>query len=172
MGFLLIAAAGAKERGRNTHCRNNLRKLGEMAYQKAASEDQRTAEGRAYWQEVRQEYFTDVKGGKETWIVRFGGLNPFGCPVKGVQPLNLAKLSEADLTRLMTDPTTIDYRGPRLQGASPLPRPEALGADIEGNHGGSGGNILLIDLSVREIRDAVRVAPISENTAAASTLTP
>src|SRR5690349_3492948 len=105
---ILVAAAGARDRGRNTYCRNNLRKLGEMAFHKLATDEPRTATGRAFWQEVRAENFTTTKQGKDLWVVRFGGLNSFGCPVRGVQPLDLSVLEPDAYARLMSDATTID----------------------------------------------------------------
>jgi hypothetical protein len=160
--MLVIAASGARERGRNTYCRNNLRKLGDMAFQKVSAEEQRNEGGRAFWQAVRVENFTTVKGGQETWVVRFGGLNPFGCPVRGVQPLDLSELSPEELARHMSDPTTIDYRGPKFPAVSPPPKLEPLGADLEGNHPGGGGYVLLVDLSIREVREAVQVKELRD----------
>lgn len=168
--MLIVAASGARDRGRHTYCRNNLRKLGEMAVHKITSEDQRLKAGRAFWQEVRFENFTTVKNGKETWVTRFGGLNPFACPVRGVQPPDLTTLTPEELARHMSDPATIDYRGPRLP-SSPPPRPEPIGGDLEGNHPGGGGHILLIDFSIRELRDAVQVKPLREAAGAAAGIT-
>jgi hypothetical protein len=162
---LLVAAAGARERGRDTYCRNNLRKLGELAFQNIAPGEP-PATGRAFWQEMRVEYFTDVRNEKVKWIIRFGGLNPFGCPVRGVQPLDLSVLSEEELARHMSDMTTIDYRGPRSPADSSSVRPYALGADRPGNHPNGGGHVLLADLRVREIREAVVVKPLRDAAAA------
>lgn len=156
-GFLVIAAAGAKERGRMTYCRNNLRKLGEMAFSRMGGEEPITETGRKFWQEVRVENFTTIKAGKETWVTRFSGLNPFGCPVRGVQPLDLSALTQEELQRLMSDPATIDYRGPRISPGLSSKRPETVGGDLEGNHRGGGGHVLLVDLSIREVRDALQV---------------
>jgi hypothetical protein len=156
-GLLVVAAAGASERGRLTYCRNNLRKLGEMGFQMLDSEEPRTLTGRTFWQRVRVEHFTTLKGGRETWVTRFGGLNPFCCPVRAVHPLDLSPLSQEELTRLMTDPSTIDYRGPHSPLDESAPRPAAMGGDLEGNHGNGKGHILLIDLTVREVRDALQV---------------
>lgn len=156
-GFLVVAAAGARARGRISYCRNNLRKLGELAFQKVGSGEDRPATGRKFWQEVRVENFTTVKGGQETWGVRFGGLNPFGCPVRGVQPLDLSALSPEELARHMSDPSTIDYRGPHEPPGQSSVRPEALGADRPGNHHDGGGHVLLADFTIRDVRDAIQV---------------
>jgi hypothetical protein len=156
VGLLFVAAAGARERGRISYCRNNLRKLGEMAFLKLGSEEGSPATGRKFWQEVRVENFTTVKAGKETWVIRFGGLNPFGCPVRGVQPIDLSELSEAELERHMSNPGTIDFRGPNLApGLHSVRMARPLGADLPGNHPNGGGHVLLVDLSVREVREAV-----------------
>jgi hypothetical protein len=163
---LVVAAAGARERGRDTYCRNNLRRLGDFAFQKLSSEDRIPETGRNYWQEIRREQFTTVKGGKETWVLRFAGLNPFGCPVRGVQPLDLSELSQEDLDRVMGDPATIDYRGPRAPPGAQPPPPDALGADRPGNHPNGGGHVLLADLRVKEIREAVVVKPLRDAPAA------
>jgi hypothetical protein len=155
--FLLIAASGARDRGRTTYCRNNLRKIGEMAYQRLVAEELTEATGRAYWQEIREENFTNLRGGKKTWVMRFGGLNPFGCPVRGVQPLDLSLLSAEELERHMSDPMTIDYRGPRLAAGMLSATPYILGADFDRNHPGGGGHVLLVNHTVREIHAAVGV---------------
>jgi len=167
---LLVAAAGARDRGRNTYCRNNLRKLGEMAHDQLRSQDERTAVGRAFWQEVRVEKFTTTRQGKSTWVVRFGGLNPFGCPVRGVQPLDLSELTPEELARIMSDPTTIDYRGPKMPGGSPASKLEVIGGDLEGNHPVGGGHVLFIDSSISQVRDAVEVKPVGEAPGASSNL--
>jgi hypothetical protein len=160
--FLVVAASGARERGRNTYCRNNLRKLGEMAFPLMGSEEPIAETGRKFWQEVRVENFTTIKQGKEIWVTRFGGLNPFGCPVRGVQPLDLSGLTPEELERHMTDPSTIDYRGPRNPPGLSSVRPETVGGDLEGNHGGGGGHVLLVDLSIREVRNALQVKRFEE----------
>lgn len=162
-GLILVAASGARERGRMTYCRNNLRKLGEMGFQMLESEETRALTGRNFWQRVRVEHFTTVKGGKETWVTRFGGLNPFCCPVRGAQPLDLSVLSEEGLSRLMSDPATIDYRGPHSPLGESSSRPAAMGGDLEGNHGNGKGHILLVDLTVREVREALKVGPLDSD---------
>ena len=154
--LLLVAAAGARARGNLSYCRNNLRKLGEMAYQKLGSEDMIEATGRKFWQQIRFENFSTPKGGKDVWFVRFGGLNPFGCPVRGVQPLNLGALSPEELERHMSDPSTIDYRGPKKVPVVTAGGLRALGGDLPGNHP-HGGHVLLIDLSVQDVHEAVKL---------------
>ena len=163
---LVVAAAGARERGRETYCRNNLRRLGEFAFQKLVSEDRIPDTGRRYWQEIRREQFTTIKGGQETWVLRFAAANLFACPVRGVQPLDLSGLSQGELERVMSDPSTIDYRGPRAPAGSLSVLPYALGADRPGNHPNGGGHVLLADLRVREIREAVVVKPLRDAAAA------
>src|SRR5262245_21589615 len=160
--FLVIAAQGARQRGRMTYCRNNLRKLGELAFPKMGSDDPITETGRKFWQEVRVEHFTTFKQGKLAWYTRFGGLNPFGCPVRGAQPLDLSALTPDELARHMSDPTTIDYRGPRAQPGLSSVRPEPLGGDLAGNHPGGGGHILLVDLSVAEVRNALQLKEFTD----------
>ena len=165
-GVLVIAAAGARERGRDTYCRNNLRRLGEFAYQKLASRDLIPETGRNYWQVIRFENWTDVRGDQTKWVLRFGGLNIFGCPVRGVQPLDLSELSADEYGRFMSDPNTIDYRGPRTPAGSLSVLPYALGADRPGNHPNGGGHVLLADLRVKEIREAVVIKPLRDATSA------
>jgi hypothetical protein len=168
-GFLVVAADGARGRGRMTHCRNNLRKIGEMAHQKLESEIDNPVTGRAFWQEVRSEQFSklDRKTGKDKWDIRFGGMNPFACPVLGTQPADLSIYADdyAGLERLMSNPSTIDYRGPRSPVSSSSGKPEVLGGDRPGNHPRGSGHVLLIDLSVREIRDALTVQLADEGSA-------
>lgn len=169
-GFLVIAAQGARQRGRMTYCRNNLRKLGELAYPKMGSDEPITETGRKFWQEVRVEHFTTFKQGKLVWYTRFGGLNPFGCPVRGAQPLDLSALTPEDLVRHMSDPSTIDYRGPRAAPGQAPGKPEPVGGDLERNHPGGGGHILLVDLSVVDVRNALQVKEFAEAAGATSSL--
>ncbi len=167
VGLLFVLAAGARERGRISYCRNNLRYLGEMAFLKLGSEEASGETGRAFWQVIRVENFTTIKGGKETWVLRKGGLNPFGCPVRGIQPLDLSELSQPDLEHLMNDPATIDYRGPKLApGLHSVRMARPLGADLPGNHPNGGGHVLLVDLSVREVREAVSFKEFRDATGA------
>ncbi len=158
--LLVVLAAGARERGRLTHCRNNLRKLGELAHQKLAAGESTEASGREFWQEVRREHFSriDPRRKKDVWFVKFGGLNPFGCPVRGVQPEDLAALVRDDAAafeKLMTDPATIDYSGPKAPPTGD-PGRRVLGADRPGNHK-DGGHVLRADFSVQELGTAVDV---------------
>jgi len=159
--LLLVAAAGARARGNLSYCRNNLRKLGEMAFQRLASEDMIEATGRKFWQQVRFDNFTSEKGGKTTWFIKFGGLNPFGCPVRGVQPLNLAALSPEELERHMGDLSTIDYRGPNKAPVGTGSGLQILGGDLKGNHP-HGGHVLFIDLSIRDVREAIKLKDHSD----------
>jgi len=170
-GFLVVAAAGARERGRVSYCRNNLRMLGWYAFQKLESGEDIAESGRGFWQVIRRENYTTLKGGVEKWVLHKAGLNPFGCPVRAVQPLDLSELTQEELERHMSDPSTIDYRGPRRpQGLSSSRRPVALGVDLPGNHPGGGGHLLLTDLSMRDVRDAVVVKPLRDAPGADSEL--
>jgi hypothetical protein len=139
-GVLAAAAAllislyvGARARGMEAYCRNNLRQLGFLAWNNRELIDPQRS-GRDYWQSVREAAYRDVRG---NWQVIQP--DPFVCPVRGT---TLSKLSDA---------TTIDYRGPvkprdQLKG---LLKTEPLGADRIGNHG-SGGHVLRVDGSVEE----------------------
>ena len=156
-GLLVVAASGARDRGRLTYCRNNLRKLGELAHPKLEFIDPTAPTGRRFWQEIRFEHYTDVRGENVKWVLRYGGLNPFGCPVRGVLPLDLSALSQEEYERLMKDPASIDFRGPRQpSGIAPAKRPMVVGADLAGNHPGGGGHVLLMDFTMKEIRDSVQ----------------
>ncbi|MBI4566620.1 MAG: hypothetical protein HY716_18235 [Planctomycetes bacterium] len=163
LALLVILASGARARGKLTYCRNNLRFLGQLAHQQLPSGvDESGAEvhltGRAFWQAVRRDHFTrsNPRLGKREWIVRFGGMNPFGCPVRGAQPLDLSRLKPSELEAHMSDPETIDYLGPRRPIEAPPPGFLILGADRRGNHP-RGGHILRVDLSIDDLRDAVNV---------------
>lgn len=133
VAVLVTLYAGARTRGLEAHCRNNLRHLGGLASRNWNGIDpQRT--GRDFWQAVREAQYRDVRG-------KWQPINPdpFVCPVLGTTP------SKAE------DPACIDYRGPvRVrEHLKDTPKTEPLGADRPGNHA-SGGHVLRLDTSVEE----------------------
>jgi hypothetical protein len=139
-GALAVVAAllvslyvGARTRGREAYCRNNLRQLGFLAWNNRELVDPQRS-GRDYWQSVREAAYRDVRG---KWQVI--NPDPFICPVLGT---TVSK---------PTDAAAIDYRGPvkpreQLKG---LVKSEPLGADRVGNHA-SGGHVLRLDGSVED----------------------
>jgi hypothetical protein len=139
LAVLLILAAGARQRGRLAHCRNNLRHLGGLAIRNWALLDpERT--GRAFWQQVREAQYRDVRG-------RWQPIHPdpFVCPVLGTTE------SRPD------SPEAIDYLGPRAvrEQAKDTPAGQPLGADRPGNHPGGGGHVLRLDTSADEVNPFV-----------------
>jgi hypothetical protein len=148
-GVVLAAAAavlvalyqGARTRGLEAHCRNNLRHLGGLASRNwNAIDPSRT--GRDFWQAVREAQYRDVRG-------KWQPINPdpFVCPVLGTT-----------ITR-PDQKETIDYRGPVKvrETLRETPKAEAIGADRIGNHS-SGGHVLRLDTSVEEIPRIVQRA--------------
>ena len=131
LAVLVTLYVGARQRGLEAYCRNNLRHLGDLARRNwELIDSQRT--GRDFWQAVREAQYRDVRGKWQPISP-----DPFVCPVHGTT------VSRVD------DPKAIDYRGPvkvreRLKD---LPRTEPLGADRPGNHP-SGGFVLRLDTSV------------------------
>lgn len=129
--LLLVLYSGARTRGLESHCRNNLRHLGGLAVRNwNALDPQKT--GRAFWQGVREAQYRDVRG---KWQAPLP--DPFVCPVFG------------RTTTHLEDAGSIDYRGPKKIGED-LRRHslvEPLGADRPGNHR-SGGFVLRVDGSV------------------------
>jgi len=125
---LYAAAAG---RGREIHCRNNLRHLGSAASSSWSLLDV-TKTGRAFWQEVRVAVYRDVQG---KWKPIHP--DPFVCPVHG----NTRTDRE--------NPQAIDYLGPRKlpDDLKAYGSNAPLGADRAGNHP-SGGWVLRLDTSV------------------------
>lgn len=160
-GILVVWASGARARGKLSYCRNNLRMLGQLAHQELAPGNVIEATGRAFWQEIRVRQYSQVRYGKNDWFIKHSGLNPFGCPVRGVQPLNLSLMSPEELARVMSDPATIDYLGPGGPVGSTHKGSEVVGADRDGNHP-HGGHVLLVDLSITEVRRAVVLREASE----------
>ncbi len=143
---LLVLVVNARHRGRLSYCRNNLRCLGMLAHSNlmSAPDDPPEERGRAFWQWIRER--TCYSRPTKRWSLKWAGLNPFGCPVRGAAHLDLSTLPGPEYERVMSDPATIDYRGP-AQLATPVQGRLVLGADREGNHP-RGGHVLFVDLSV------------------------
>lgn len=130
---LVALFVGARRRALSSHCRNNLRHLGQIAARNwEILEPDRT--GRRFWQTVREREYRKVDG---TW--KSIDPDPFVCPLFG------KSVSQR------TDPGSIDYRGPREvpEDWRTLPKNQPIGADRPGNHP-DGGNVLLLDGSVSE----------------------
>jgi hypothetical protein len=154
VGVMAVLVVHARGKGKLSYCRNNLRMLGLMGQRDLDAVGNPEQSGRAFWQWVRERkyYSRPLK----TWS-RNGTLNPFGCPVRGVAPLDLSTLDDAAYAQLMSDASTIDYRGPKSL-PDPVKGVIVLGSDREGNHP-SGGHVLLADMSVVENQDkALKVA--------------
>ena len=128
---LVALYAGARTRGLEAHCRNNLRHLGGLAARNWNSIDPQRS-GRDFWQAVREAQYKDVRGKWQPIDP-----DPFVCPVLGT---TVSKVDSAQ---------TIDYRGPVKvrEQLKDTPKTEPIGADRPGNHG-SGGHVLRLDTSV------------------------
>jgi hypothetical protein len=155
LAVLVVLYFGARTRGAEAYCRNNLRHLGGLAVRNwNALDPERT--GRDFWQAVREAQYRDVRG-------KWQPIAPdaFVCPVKGTT------VSKVD------DKATIDYRGPAKirEQLKDTPRTEPIGADREGNHA-SGGFVLRLDTSVDGIQRIIERAQGGEPAwaAAASSL--
>lgn len=139
LAVLLVLAVGARHRGRLAYCRNNLRHLGGLAVRNWALLDAERG-GRAFWQQVREAQYRDVRG-------RWQPIHPdpFVCPVLGTTE------SHPD------SPEAIDYLGPReiREQAKDMPSGQPLGADRPGNHPGGGGHVLRLDTSAEEVNPFV-----------------
>ncbi|HLY75876.1 MAG TPA: hypothetical protein VKU80_17285 [Planctomycetota bacterium] len=134
LALLVTLYVGARTRGLEAHCRNNLRQLGDIAWRNRNSIDpERT--GRDFWQAVREAQYRDVRGKWQPIDP-----DPFICPVLGSTRSNVA------------DASAIDYRGPAKSRdlMKDGPKAEPLGADRTGNHP-SGGFVLRLDTSVDEV---------------------
>jgi hypothetical protein len=132
--LLVVLFVGARTRGMEAYCRNNLRQLGDLAWRnRSAIDPQRT--GRDFWQAVREAQYRDVRGKWQSITP-----DPFVCPVLGTT------ISRVD------DPKTIDFRGPLKvrEQFEQTPKAEPIGADRLGNHA-SGGHVLRLDTSVQDI---------------------
>jgi hypothetical protein len=133
MALLVTLYVGARSRGLEAHCRNNLRQLGDIAWRNRSSIDpERT--GRDFWQAVREAQYRDVRGKWQPIDP-----DPFICPVHGSTPSNPG------------DATAIDYRGPAKSRdlTKDSSKSEPIGADRPGNHP-SGGFVLRLDTSVED----------------------
>ena len=141
LALLAVLAAGASARGREAHCRNNLRQLGLILVSNWDPLEPPTASGRAFWQRVRESQYRDVKG---NW--RPLNPDPFVCPVHGKTE------SKPD------DASRIDYRGPRTPPKEPKEfGARAVGADRPGNHPGGGCNVLRLDGKVATLPPVVEL---------------
>jgi hypothetical protein len=125
----LYYAAG--ERGREVHCRNNLRQLGTLAVNSWPLIDS-SKTGRAFWHEVRVAVYRDLNGKWKSFTP-----DPFICPVHG------KTASDRESAQ------AIDYRGPKKtpDELKAYGSNAPLGADRPGNHP-SGGWVLRLDTSV------------------------
>lgn len=136
--ILLTLYASATERGRELHCRNNLRHLGTHAVSNWQLVDP-SKTGRLFWHEVRIAQYRDVNG---KW--KEMNPDPFVCPVHARTATN------------REDPKAIDYRGPKKlpDDLKDFPKGAPLGADRPGNHA-SGGWVLRLDGSVEALSPLV-----------------
>lgn len=139
---MLVAYHGARVRGRMTHCRNNLRYLGERGIEllreswlgSPEAGQVRQGGGRRFWKLVR-----DVKlRGKKL------DLSPFACPfVMG------------DRTPLEEGPLPLEaitYRGPAADPFSHSGAEFPLGADRPEDHHGRPIHVLLVKLKQEHSR--------------------
>lgn len=132
--LLVVLHHGARTRGLEAYCRNNLRHLGGLAQRNWNGIDpQRT--GRDFWQAVREAQYRDVRGKWQPISP-----DPFVCPVLGTT------------VPAVEDPKTIDFRGPAKVRdlIKDTPKSEPIGADRLGNHP-SGGHVLRLDTSVDDL---------------------
>ncbi|GEM_PF-5544736 len=158
VSLTVVSTAESRRRARHHHCRNNCRRLGEIAGQEISA-NKLTKTGRLFWHQVRFRAYTAARqkipaatveeeeakdctqvpcrnpkhehAWKSIWP------DPFVCPVYGRTVSN------------REDPETIDYRGPRVL---PVPVPERflIGADRPGNHPDGSGFVLYSDRSIQE----------------------
>ena len=132
--LMLTLYVGARRRGLEAHCRNNLRHLGGLAARNWPSLDPNRT-GRDFWQAVREAQYKDLRGKWQPMDP-----DPCVCPVLGT---TVSKPEDA---------RAIDYRGPAKvrEQLKETPKAEPLGADRVGNHP-SGGHVLRLDTSVEEL---------------------
>ena len=136
--FLLVAFHGARVRGRTTHCRNNLRYLGErtieLLREERLNEESPGAArgvGQAFWRRLAE---VKLKGKKLD-------VSPFACPFVA-----------GDLVPFDGGPSfVVTYRGP---GKDPLANEGefALGADGENDHEGRPIHVLVVKLEAARKR--------------------
>ncbi len=129
--ILVVLFVSARHRGKLHHCRNNLRFLGQIAQANQPLIDPERR-GRAFWQEIREFQFKDVRGKWQPIDP-----DPFVCPVFG----KTASDRES--------PEAIDYRGPNYNPTK-FEENRPIAADREGNHPDS-GLMLFYDTSVKNI---------------------
>src|SRR2546428_13765410 len=77
LALLVVLFHGARARGREAYCRNNLRHLGGLAARNWNRIDLQRS-GRDFWQNVREEQYRDVRGKWQPISP-----DPFVCPVLG-----------------------------------------------------------------------------------------
>ena len=158
--FLVVALTGARRRAELTHCRNNLRRLGEDAatlLEKDESMIRRrlnawAAEtgdagpvelrGRRFWQAVRLVVYRQKFPKENREGYKYVGVDMFDCPLNGAGARNWDSLD------------TIDYRGPdeellpdHVEAGRVANR--VVGADRAGNHA-SGGYVLFLSMEIRD----------------------
>lgn len=136
VAILVVLWSSARHRGRLSHCRNNLRLLGQLTVLNWQDLDpERT--GRDFWQAVREARYKTTRG---EWL-RYPEHDPALCPVYG------RTVSDRD------DPKAIDYRGPKevRDELRETPKTEPIGADRPGNHPDGGIHVLRLDTSVEEV---------------------
>ncbi len=159
---LLALTHRARSEGRLTHCRNNLRQIGVLSHLNFAQMWEQLVLGpdpphppplgRKLLQWVREAKYKDAQ---DRWKIH-SALNPFGCPVRGVQPADFTTLSNEEYATLMSDPKTIDYLGPDSIPAERPNEPLVWAADRKGNHP-EGGYVLLVDFSQQKVDKALEV---------------
>ena len=142
VAVLGVLYAGARQRSRISHCRNNLRHLGGLAVRNWENLD-RQKSGRLFWQEIREAQYHSLDG---KWSVP--PTQPFSCP-----------LVDRSVPSKPEDPGSIDYLGPRAvrKSARETPKGEPIGADRPGNHP-SGGHLLRLDSSVDDLPPVIVAA--------------
>ena len=142
VAVLIVLWSSALHRGRLSHCRNNLRYLGQLTVQNWQDLDpERT--GRDFWQAVREARYKTTRG---EWL-KYPEHDPVLCPVFG------QTVSNRD------DPAAIDYAGPSNlpDELKELPHTEPVGADRPGNHPDGGIHVLRLDTSVEEVFPVVEL---------------
>ena len=136
IALLIVLWSSARHRGRLSHCRNNLRLLGQLTVLNWQDLDpERT--GRDFWQAVREARYMTTRG---EWL-RYPDHDPVLCPVYGRTVTN------------RQDPQAIDYLGPKevREELRDTPKTEPMGADRPGNHPDGSGHVLWLDTSVEEV---------------------
>jgi hypothetical protein len=175
--FLAVGLAQARRRADLTHCRNNLRRLGEdvnvylerhptMIRKVIADWEERKGQavklekrGRGFWQAVRLVLYSTKRPREGAIDYKPVPLDMFDCPVNGTG------------ARDWDDPETIEYRAP-AEDFPPAKLEEwnfkqPFAADRIGNHGPhEPGYALFLSLEVRQGRPEVSVDRVDSETAA------